>query len=76
MTMDDVFDVTPVGAGTRVFARHGAMMPHNGPGKSLCDRLREELGVPPGVREFSVHFKVDDAVFVRCEYMPAPPKVD
>lgn len=46
------------------------MTVHRGKGKELCDLLRKELQVPPGARSFSVHFELDDVVFVKCEYMP------
>ena len=48
-----------------------AMVTRTGKGKELSDLLRKELKIPDRVVSFSVHFAVDDVVYVECKYMPA-----
>lgn len=42
----------------------------NGKGRELCELLCKELGIPDGVRSFTVTFAVGQAVMVTCEYLP------
>lgn len=44
------------------------LVPTNGKGKELADLLRRELGIPGGVREFSVRFALGEVIMVNCTY--------
>lgn len=46
------------------------MQSSTGRGRELADMLRRELGIPDNVLSFSVHFSVNSALRVQCEYMP------
>lgn len=44
------------------------LVPHSGKGKELNDLLRRELGIPDSAKSYTVHFAVNEAVTVTCEY--------
>jgi hypothetical protein len=69
-------DTTRVSDDTRSFNRPMPLVPMSGRGKELCDMLRKELGVPDGVREFEVRFAMNEAISVRCKYLPNAPRSD
>lgn len=52
------------------------LVPHSGKGKLLNDMLRKELGIPDGVRSFTVRFAVGEVITVNCDFMAAAPKED
>jgi hypothetical protein len=47
------------------------LVPNAGRGRELMLAIRDELGVPEGVVDFSVHFKRGDVIRVDCTFIPA-----
>lgn len=45
-------------------------------GHTLASKLCKQLGLPENTIEFSVHFRIDDLVIVKCDYYPNPLVVD
>jgi hypothetical protein len=46
------------------------IVPSSEAGQRIVDFLRVELQIPRAVQWFEVRFAMDEAVTVKCEYMP------
>ncbi len=66
----EMIDVTSLESSHVTAVGQTFLVPSRGLGKELSDMLREKLGVPDNVKNFSVRFAVDEVVTVRCEFMP------
>ena len=50
--------------------------PDIGVGKEIQDFIRTRLEIPEHATSFEIRFAVDELVTVKCEFFPAPKRVE